>query len=176
VATAAASLGSDSKGLPLALSSLFATAGKDVKTFEAMIEQWYVDAMDRLSGYYKRWTKWMLLGLSVIVVVLFNVNTLLIAQRLYTNVTLRSAIVQEAGQTTANPATSSDDLGTSIAKVKTLPVGWNADNWNPDDLVYAIIGWLVSIGAVSLGAPFWFDLLNRFNSLRSTGPPPPKNT
>lgn len=33
-----------------------------------------------------------------------------------------------------------------------------------------ILGWLLTAWAVSLGAPFWFDLLNRFVQLRSSGP------
>jgi len=35
-----------------------------------------------------------------------------------------------------------------------------------------IIGWLLTILAVSLGAPFWFDVLNRFMNLRSAGNAP----
>ena len=33
-------------------------------------------------------------------------------------------------------------------------------------------GWLITILAVSLGAPFWFDTLSRFMNLRSAGKPP----
>jgi len=35
-----------------------------------------------------------------------------------------------------------------------------------------IPGWLLTIIAVSLGAPFWFDLLNRFMNIRSAGRAP----
>jgi len=35
-----------------------------------------------------------------------------------------------------------------------------------------IPGWLLTIIAVSLGAPFWFDSLNRFMNLRSSGKNP----
>ena len=35
-------------------------------------------------------------------------------------------------------------------------------------------GWLISIIAASLGAPFWFDLLNKFMNIRSAGKPPAK--
>jgi hypothetical protein len=35
-----------------------------------------------------------------------------------------------------------------------------------------ILGLLVTVLAISLGAPFWFDLLNRLVNLRSTGKPP----
>ena len=33
-----------------------------------------------------------------------------------------------------------------------------------------IIGWLITALAISLGAPFWFDLLTKFVKFRSTGP------
>ena len=35
-----------------------------------------------------------------------------------------------------------------------------------------IPGWLLTIIAISLGAPFWFDLLNRFMNIRSAGRAP----
>ena len=33
-----------------------------------------------------------------------------------------------------------------------------------------LVGWVLSIAAVSLGAPFWFDTLSRFVNLRGAGP------
>jgi hypothetical protein len=36
----------------------------------------------------------------------------------------------------------------------------------------AFIGWLITAFAISLGAPFWFDLLNKFMTLRGSGPKP----
>ncbi len=38
--------------------------------------------------------------------------------------------------------------------------------------VIAFIGWLITAFAISLGAPFWFDLLNKFMQLRGSGPKP----
>ena len=37
-----------------------------------------------------------------------------------------------------------------------------------------IAGWLFTAIAMSLGAPFWFDLLNKFVNLRAAAPPPAK--
>jgi hypothetical protein len=34
--------------------------------------------------------------------------------------------------------------------------------------IQRIIGWMLTAVAVSLGAPFWFDLLNRFMNLRNS--------
>lgn len=39
-------------------------------------------------------------------------------------------------------------------------------------LQFHSLGWLISIIAASLGAPFWFDLLNKFMNIRGTGKPP----
>ena len=32
-----------------------------------------------------------------------------------------------------------------------------------------IVGWLITIAAISLGAPFWFDLLGKIAHLRASG-------
>ena len=37
-------------------------------------------------------------------------------------------------------------------------------------------GWLITMLAVSLGAPFWFDTLSRFMNVRSAGKPPENST
>lgn len=36
----------------------------------------------------------------------------------------------------------------------------------------ALLGWLITALAISLGAPFWFDLLNKFINLRAAGTKP----
>jgi hypothetical protein len=38
----------------------------------------------------------------------------------------------------------------------------------------SILGWLITALAISLGAPFWFDLLNKFINLRNAGKNPDK--
>ena len=66
-----------------------------------------------------------------------------------------------------------------------LPVGWSLDPKDPRYFrlpefsldfagwaFYKIFGLLVSILAVSMGAPFWFDTLSKFVNLRSAGTPP----
>jgi hypothetical protein len=52
-----------------------------------------------------------------------------------------------------------------------LPIGWSElprrDQW-----LTMILGWLITAFAVSLGAPFWFDLLNKFINVRASGKAP----
>ena len=50
------------------------------------------------------------------------------------------------------------------------PIGWT---WY---LLYLhALGWLITAAAISLGAPFWFDTLNRFMVVRSTVKPKEKS-
>jgi len=43
-------------------------------------------------------------------------------------------------------------------------------------VVKMIIGWLITALALSLGAPFWFDLLNKLMNLRSSLTTPATST
>ena len=49
--------------------------------------------------------------------------------------------------------------------------GWHgATPVNAIDWMERIIGWLLTIMAISVAAPFWFDLLSRFMNLRNAAP------
>ena len=66
-----------------------------------------------------------------------------------------------------------------------LPIGWPNDfhlvlpwydGFNAYNNVWLpLIGWLLTAGAISLGAPFWFDMLNKFMIIRSTVKPHEKS-
>ena len=42
-----------------------------------------------------------------------------------------------------------------------FPVGWQGVDTSFGDWVLRVLGWLFVATAVTLGAPFWFDLLGR---------------
>ena len=53
---------------------------------------------------------------------------------------------------------------------------WNTHDWHTwGGLGLAIVGWLLTAIAMTLGAPFWFDLLNQFMVVRSTIKPREKS-
>ena len=61
-----------------------------------------------------------------------------------------------------------------------MPLTWKAGELNDDNgkfsgllLFSKITGLLVSILAIMMGAPFWFDLLNKISNMRGTGSKPP---
>src|SRR5450631_2950656 len=139
--------------------------------------------MDRIGGWYKRWSQNILLGIAAIVVVAANADTLMLTKRFMRDNALRTSVVaavekavrNNPGNTADNPQDRQNWL--REAEKLTLPLGWVAinrdaikadpatdyndlikDNQFPDSFVgwlMKIIGLLVSLFAVSLGAPFW---------------------
>ena len=60
-----------------------------------------------------------------------------------------------------------------------IPLGWK-QNWSASlynkknsldcgAVFFLILGWLITAGCISMGAPFWFDLLGKVVNLRRTG-------
>jgi hypothetical protein len=171
------------------LQPLLKEAGNDRDQIRTNIEAWYDDAMARVSGWYKRKTQIMLLVIGVVLVVAVNANTVRIGERLWTDHAVRSAVVAQAaatpqaGRTAADAgdvATAAKQLGASadsVAAVGSLgiPLGWSdatKPSWDgAGDWAVSLLGWLLTIAAISLGAPFWFDALGRISRLRSSGKP-----
>jgi hypothetical protein len=179
---------------------------RDVEDFEANVARWYDDQMDRVSGWYKRHVRWISLAIGLILVLLFNVNTIRISESLYSNQAVQASVVTVATQHSScqgtQPAACLADLQAKINQFSAfgLPVGWgdlpacatrhcswlarhglvNISKTSGLDNVWAfllvLLGWALTVGALTPGARFWFDLLSRLGSLRSTGPKPSTST
>ena len=150
------------------------------------LEQWFDDTMGRVSGAYKRWTKWWLFGVGLVIAIAANASAFHVADRLWSDPPTRSAVVNAAGQMAQQPTTSADitDVAQATSRLQQLklPIGWDRASRNAwNDLKdywsfrpYALLlGWIVTGLLVTLGAPFWFNLLTQLASLRSTGAKPP---
>jgi hypothetical protein len=259
------------------------------------VERWFDAHMERVSGWYKQEAKSVLVAFAVIVVVVFNLDSVAIARTLWTEPTVRDLVTRTAqysldtagatsttsttaargaaagtppiaapttaagaqrttptsattttttsgsstmtttavhvpplvcvSPTTASTAvanpTSSTSTSTTEEPTRTdlkaaadcarllayegLPIGWPkpvacqhpvrhpgapratrchtlpdrfidiaVSRWRSGfgSLLLLLFGWGISTGALAMGAPFWWDQLNRLGSLRSTGPKP----
>jgi hypothetical protein len=69
-----------------------------------------------------------------------------------------------------------EDIKVLSAKIydTKLPLGWRGDTWSEVDLGWLekLAGLIVTAMAVSLGAPFWFEMLNKLVNLRNAGNKP----
>ena len=66
--------------------------------------------------------------------------------------------------------------------VTELPIGWNRKglqrlfHLSPQELLWLLLGWFIGAATISMGAPFWFDLLIKLVNVRRSGlKPEPKN-
>jgi hypothetical protein len=100
----------DSK-LKRCLLDLVVAANADVANFRASLESWYNAEMDRVTGWYKRETKKILVALSLVVVLAVNIDTIGVARRLWSSPQTRTVVAAaaraqiSAGATTATPST-----------------------------------------------------------------------
>ena len=160
-----------------------------VDQLRANIEAWYDSTMDRVSGWYKRSTQWILFWIALLSAVGANISTITIADYLFRHDAERAAIVATVERTAAAPNASGESYNEAMQKLEDLhlPIGWTGapgapsfrglrdsnDLWN--DLFGPILGWLVTAFAATLGAPFWFDVLNKIMVIRSTVKPHEKS-
>jgi len=158
-----------------------------VERFRGSIERSFDDMMDRVSGWYKRRVQLILFIVAIALTVAINADSYSIAQRLWKDPALRGAVVAQASQVVKNgkadcaqvdkQTPKTDAAANCVAEVKNLgvPLGWS-DATSPHDawsVLGKIIGLLVTTFALSLGAPFWFDLLSKVSNLRGAGPAAP---
>jgi len=159
----------------------------DFERAKKNIEEWYDSGMDRVSGWYKRATQWTILVIGLAIAVGLNINAITIVDYLSRNDTARAAIVARAG-TVTDPQTPQDyATATETLRSLSLPIGWSAGWGAPrrvgepgaggvwNDWIGPILGWLIIGLAATMGAPFWFDLLNKFMVIRSTVKPHEKS-
>ena len=144
------------------------------------VEAWYDSSMDRVSGWYKRSTQWVIFAIALVIA---SVSMLApIADYLYRHEAVRSTIV-ETVKKTAGTAGSEATYGQAMEQLKDLhlPIGWTStpdtSSTGPGTWAYVrpLIGWLITAFAATLGAPFWFDLLNKIMVIRSTVKPHEKS-
>jgi hypothetical protein len=152
------------------------------------LERWFDDAMDRFAGWYKRWTQQVSLIIAAILVIVVNADTIVLANRLARDNALRGSIVTAAESAiqkiTADPAKSEAARQQLLADSENLnlPLGWiSPKGFAVGQTPQGFMGWLLkaaglflSVLAVSLGAPFWFDTLSKFMNVRAAGAVPSK--
>ena len=144
-----------------------------LERFRMHLETGFDDAMERASGWYKRKVQFSLLVIAIAITLIFNVDSYRVGERLWSNPTTRAAVASAAAEH-AGSARGAAEATAAIEELR-LPIGWSGPN-APDDLgdvVARIPGWFLTIAGISLGAPFWFDLLSRVARLRGTGRPEP---
>ncbi|HVJ55453.1 MAG TPA: hypothetical protein VM689_23540 [Aliidongia sp.] len=139
------------------------TAG-DLNGFRAEVADWFDNAMDRVSGGYKRHTQAVSVIVAFILATIMNVDIFYLGNALWAH----SAIISVSPEQVAKLTTPQD----AYAMLTSFPVGWAEKDLAVISILHHIPGWIAVAVAALFGAPFWFDLLQRFVQLRGTGMAP----
>lgn len=184
------------------IASLWDESGRNIDKFRELLEEWFGETMELLTGWYKRRTQFNIFVIGFIIAFAFNVDTISISNRLSRDKKTREMIVNMANtyvQNSKNVLTSKDSVQRdysmqmdSIVKSANmlikrelrgggspLALGWNYNEKSYKAKVGSIIkqgtkpkkllGFLVTAVALSLGAPFWFDLLGKLVKAKGSG-------
>jgi len=179
-----------------ALLLLTNSADGDLAAARANVEHWFDNAMARLSGTYKRHITVWLFALGFILAAATNADSVLLVKRLEHEGALRAAVTARADKFDAAALKAMEQK--PMIDAATLDqldlLFWDTDHMVTADnearspralrepelsaswirwLLFKLMGFVMTALAVSLGAPFWFDLLGRLVNLRATGARPP---
>ncbi len=169
---------------------------------EAIIATWFDAAMARLSGVYKRRSRVVVFWVAAGLTILLNADSVALSGALWKNASLRSYLVERAKVRLAQgPPLETVEYTDPDSDVVTAPIeprqargsgdrlldeeidvigelfGWKGGLTGFFDrgtvaVIWSMIGWVITTLAISLGAPFWFDTLNRFMNIRAAGAVP----
>jgi hypothetical protein len=155
------------------LTNLYCRAGADATRFEAELANWFDQAMQRLSGRYKRTLQWLTVLIGFVLAAMMNIDALHMFKVLWAHPALVS---QLSGSQLA-------DAHSAVAGLTagSLPIGWEQPpfnyghdglglNYSGAQLAQMAAGWAITASSTLFGAPFWFDLLQKVTNLRGTGP------
>lgn len=176
------------KRLMQALANSPLTQGEN-GSFEQALEHWLGNGMERMSGWYKRRAQRVIMLLSALLASGLNVDALALLKNLGVSELPPASIAQAAPSGTAPSGTAPSDAAdgkkppASTKPGPALPDSLNSlgpaylfDLWQGNAsnsvLIQKIAGLLFSTIALTMGAPFYFDLLKKVSNVRLTGVPP----
>jgi hypothetical protein len=178
--------------LKTALTSFLNRSAGDYNVAVALIENWFDTTMSGVSAVYKRYAAIIIFAIGAVVVVGLDVDSVRLFQQFQCNSSVRASVA--GAVTTAATGAQADVALRQISNdvFSSLKFSWL---WSGSDSgpvcpqaggstyvppspglywLLKVAGWLTTIVAISLGAPFWFDTLklvmNGRNALPASAP------
>ncbi len=164
-----------------------------VEAFKSRMQTWFDDVMGQSSGWYKRHLQFVTFFVGFGIAVVLNADSFQIYSHLTTNATSRQKL-----STLAKAFADENDTLPSLTPSPTAPLtggeikqgvkdfinttefrtvsnvlglGWTRTDLlvKPHTWLRRLLGWFITALAISLGAPFWFDILKKIITIKSTG-------
>ncbi len=182
------------------LLGTFVSGSKDHDSLLQNVETWYNDYMERVGGWYKTNLQKWLVVIGIAVAFIINVDSIKLINYLSKNDVVREQVVKGA-EAWVDQQMKKDSSNIKSAELKDLieqinkaneelgsydlPLGTNkytTDGFsflprlkktnNEKEIPSSFLGILITGFAISYGAPFWFEMLNKLINTRRSGPRP----
>ncbi len=170
-----------------------------VDAFKQRMQSWFDDVMYQSSGWYKRHLQFVTFFVGLGIAIVLNADSFKIYSNLSTNAHSRQQLAALAtafaNEHETLPVTAAPSDSMSISEIKSemkktmdtpeLRTAYNilGLGWSSKDVFVGVkawlmrlLGWLITALAISLGAPFWFDVLKKIITIQSTGSAPSGGT
>jgi hypothetical protein len=154
-----------------------ADAEQQLQQFRYEIALWFEQSNTRVTAIYQRHIKVFTVLVSSILAVVINADSLYMLRRISENTAMRTVIIQNVLQIEGcqNNLSSLNCMNrmASLLDSTTILIGWHPVNRRTQFpqlsgfyVLRAVIGWLLTGIAISMGARFWFQLLGKFIDIR----------
>lgn len=147
-------------------------------------ENWFNESMDRLSGWYKRKATALAFIIALVLASFLNVDSIFMVEHLWKDPAVRQALAATAeNYAVENEEIQTPEGGVDPAKAVeyfndqfdslNVPLGWETElPSNINGWLIKALGIILSAGAATQGAPFWFDILKKLVNVRGSGANP----
>lgn len=171
---------------------ILAAQGNTAKALE-LVAKHFENVNERAIGWYKRIVGQHLFWIGLILAIGTNGDATRVVGRLTSDPALRKemlvladTLLDQQIQSTNRVDDPREQILNRVRIVESVSGGWSKDPILGQQTetsffmlgLFKVIGFLITASAVSLGAPFWFDLLRKLLSVRNTlqGGPEPKDS
>ncbi len=150
-----------------ALLTFIDQAEGDPAKLQKQLEDWFNAAMEQVTAVYKQRIQVFTFFIALLISAILGVDSIEIGNTLYRDQAIRTAI-----QGTIDVTKTPENVQAIVQQLEGyhLPMGWDALPVTTTDWAIKIAGILITTLAVSLGAPFWFDVLRALSSARPPAP------
>ncbi len=165
---------------------------ESLDAFKGRLQTWFDDVMWQASGWYKRHVQFITLFVGLSIAGVLNADSFQIYKHLSNNAAARESLAAMAekyaaeNETLPETKTYTDTLAVKDIKKElddvtstgefgemsnVLGLGWQTGDVlvSPVSWLVRLLGWLITAFAISLGASFWFDILKKIVTIRSSG-------
>ncbi|GAA3844664.1 hypothetical protein GCM10022226_79770 [Sphaerisporangium flaviroseum] len=178
------------------LNGVWDTAEGDLDAFRKGVEKWFDGEMQRLTMLYRRYVRWVIAALGLVLTLVFSMDSLEYGRAILTDNAIRAQVAATAdggvrsvsGLRDKCPDHPNDPyacvtevlsapafvqiVGNAPVSVKIPDTGSPKWSWNGGEWLQRMVtpghwpGFLLTFFALLFGAPFWWDIFRRLTGIR----------